>query len=130
MSQNPETTFTNRIRKKLLARFPTMKIYKHSDRFNGGIVDLHLVMPYGNTCWIEVKYIKKMVNKNKVKITELQVEYLKEHWECGIPAYVLIGVDKRLAWYSYKDFDGYVYMKDVEPDDRINQLIYHMEGMC
>jgi hypothetical protein len=68
-----------------------------------------------------------MKYRNKVKITELQLEYLKEHWDNGIPAYILIGVDKRLAWYTYPDFDGNVYIQHVVPDEHIEKLIYDME---
>jgi hypothetical protein len=126
-SKNPETVFTNRIRKKLLAQFPNMKIYKHSDRFNGGIVDLHLIHPHGNTCWIEVKYVKECVHHRKANVTDLQLAYLREHWEAGIPAYVLVGVGRELAWYTYPDWDGRVYRQHVVPDSHIEKLVYDME---
>lgn len=130
-ARNPETVFTNRIRKKLLTQFPNMKTYKHSDRFNGGIVDLHLTQPFGNTCWIEVKFIRDFKHHRKINVTDLQYEFLKEHWENGIPAYVLVGVGRNeLAWYSQPDWDGYVYRQHVVPDSHIEKLIYDMEKRC
>jgi hypothetical protein len=65
--KNPETVFTNKMRKKLQQQFPLMRIYKHSDRFNGGVVDLHLVIPMGYCCWIEVKSILQMVKHRKAR---------------------------------------------------------------
>jgi hypothetical protein len=124
---NPETKYTNRIRKLLMAKFPRMKIYKHSDRFTTGIADLHLTLPYGSTCWIEVKYMPKCVKHRKAGVTDLQQEYLKEHMDSGVPAYVLVGVGKKTAWYRIDAFDGNVYGSDLDDDDCIEMLIYDME---
>jgi hypothetical protein len=52
---------------------------------------------------------------------------LKEHWEAGIPAYVLVGVGKEMAWYPYPDFDGSVYRKDVISCDKISDLVHDMQ---
>jgi len=127
---NPETRYTNRIRKRLIEQFPRMKIYKHSDRFNGGIADLHLTMPFGNVAWIEVKYMKSCKRYRKAGVTTLQAEFLKEHWANGLPAYVLIGVGKQSAYYRIDRFDGWVYGQHLGSDQQIERMIYDMEGIC
>ena len=125
---NPETRYTNRIRKHLAAEFPSIKVYKHSDRFNGGIADLHLVKSPGIVIWIEVKYMAACVHHRKVGITDLQVEFLREHAARGVAAYVLAGVGKKTVWYHIDEFDGNVYGKDLKPDAHVDNLIYDAEG--
>jgi hypothetical protein len=127
---NPETKYTNRMRSRWLAQFPEMKIYKHSDRFATGIADLHITMPFGSTAWIEVKYMAKCAKHRNGKVSELQSEYLKEHAANGIPAYVLIGVGKKSAWYRINEFDGSVYAGDLTDDQDVEMMIYDMEDIC
>jgi hypothetical protein len=115
--QNPETTYTNRFRKKLIQKILGIKIYKHSDRFNKGIADLHFTCPGGVQAWIEVKYMKKCAKHRKAGVTDLQQAFLEEHYANGVPAFVLVGVDKKSALYHIGGFDGSVYASDLQPDE-------------
>ncbi len=110
---NPETKFTNKVRGLWEAKYPEIRIYKHSDRFQGGIADLHWIMPNGVTAWVEVKWVANVVRYRKAGLTALQQDYLEEHAEKNLPAYVLVGTKDRCAWYRIEDFDGRVYGKDL-----------------
>lgn len=126
---NPETRYTNRIRKKIIETAPGVKIYKHSDRFNGGIADLHLTIPGGRLAWIEMKFTKVCARKKQAKVTDLQVEFLREHSENGIPAFVMVGVGKNSVIYHVDSFDGYIYPDAVVTDDTaIQTLLRLMRG--
>ena len=118
---NPETRYTNRVRKLLKTAFPEVVIVKHSDKFQGGIADLHVVTPWARTVWIEFKYIPSIATKRKGKLTDLQHLFLVEHWDVGVPAYVLLGTDKNKGHMLYRidQWDGYAYRKDVMNDSQL-----------
>ena len=110
---NPETKFTTKVRNLWEAKYPEIRIYKHSDRFNGGIADLHFILPNGKIAWVELKWEPNVVKRRKGKVTDLQQDFLLEHAEKGVPSYVLIGTNGGCAWYRIEEYDGYVYGKDL-----------------
>ncbi len=123
---NPETKFTNKVRKTWHSTYGDIKTYKHSDRFHGGVADVELIIPDGMTAWIEFKYIKKVAKKRKAGVTELQKIFLEEHWSCGIPSYVLIGTSEGYALYHIDGFDGYVRAYDIKPYNRICDVFHYI----
>jgi len=127
---NPETRYTNRIRKILKAELPGVKMWKHSDRFHGGVADLEVVFR-GVTVWIEVKYLPKIAKRRWAGVTDLQLDCLLEHFEAGVPAYVLVGTDDNKGHMCYRvdKFDGNAYRKDIENDSGILNLIWQAERM-
>lgn len=94
-----------------------LQVYKHSDRFNGGIADLHLIHPIGHTAWLEFKWVPICKRQRKAGVTALQEEFLKEHAAAGIPAFVVIGSKDGMAIYHIDAFDGTVYAEDLWKDD-------------
>ena len=125
---NPETTYTNRIRTKITKMYPDVRVYKHSDRFNGGISDLHMIKSHNDVAWVEVKFLKACARYRKAGVTELQDEFLKEHWERGVPSFVLVGIGKLSVLYRYDRFDGRAYRNDAVTDEEaITQLMVEME---
>ncbi len=123
---NPETKFTNKVRKTWHQTYGDIKTYKHSDRFHGGVADVELIIPDGMTAWIEFKYIKKVAKKRKAGVTELQKIFLEEHHSCGIPSYVLIGTADGYALYHIDGFDGYVRACDIKPYSRICDVFHYI----
>lgn len=101
----------------MLAGLTGVQIYKHSDRFQGGIADLHFTMPGGLIGWIEVKYMHKCVRHRKAGVTDLQDAYLREHWQNGIHGFVLVGVGKQSSIQHISQFDGYVYAGELQSDE-------------
>ena len=121
---NPETKFTSRVRRLWEAAYPDIVIYKHSDRFNGGIADLHFILPNGKMAWVEVKWMKQCIRRVKGKVTDLQREFLLEHAEKGIPSFVLTGTEGGCVWYRIEDYDGYVHRKDMQLTDHyVHELV-------
>lgn len=120
---NPETKFTDKVRKKWKLAYPEIQIYKHSDRFNGGIADLHFVTPCGRVAWVEVKWEPYVAKRRKSAATDLQVEFLREHAEKGVPSFVLTGTNHGCVWTRIEDFDGYVYRKEMKHLDYVHELI-------
>jgi hypothetical protein len=112
---NPETKYTNYVRKLMKTKWPDMVTVKHSDRFHGGVADLHATRSNALTIWIEFKYLPTIAKKRKSGLTELQRDYLLEHWERGVPAYVLIGTDRNKGHmlYTIDAHDGYAYRADI-----------------
>jgi hypothetical protein len=101
--------------------WPDVVIVKHSDRFKTGIPDLQASRSNALVVWIEFKYLPKIAKKRKVPVhegSELQLAFLKDHWEIGIPAYVLVGTDRNKSHmlYTVNQYDGYAYRKDVLTD--------------
>tara|TARA_R110000772_G_scaffold267971_3_gene393601 strand:+ start:34600 stop:34992 length:393 start_codon:yes stop_codon:yes gene_type:complete len=122
---NPETSYTNRVRTLLKRWYPDVVIVKHSDRFKSGIPDLQASRSNALVIWIEFKFIPSIAKKRKVpehEGSELQIAFLKDHLEIGIPAYVLVGTDKNKSHmlYSVDRYDGYAYRKDVLTDDELH----------
>jgi hypothetical protein len=120
---NPETRFTNKVRKLWKAAYPDIKIYKHSDRFTTGIADLHFIMPGAQTAWVEVKWQNYVANRRKGGVTALQIDFLEEHAEKGIPSFALIGTKAGCVWYRIEDYDGYVYARDLRADQYLPELV-------
>ena len=121
MATNPETVYTNAVRRLLKKHYPDVVIVKHSDRFQSGIPDLQATTAWGRTIWIEFKYIPHIFKRRKVpehEGSELQIAFLKDHLEVGVPAYVLIGTDHNKGHMLYRidTYDGYAYRKDVMND--------------
>lgn len=116
MAQKPETKYLNRIRKIFKNLEPSIQIYKHADKFNSGIADLHYARKGGEVGWIEGKWIPSITKKRKVGVTDLQVEYLKEHSELGVPAYVLIGSPKGSVFIEIQQYTGEVTVDVFEKD--------------
>ena len=125
MSVNPETLYTNRVRRLFKTWYPGVVIVKHSDRFNGGIADLHASRPNGQTIWIEFKYLMSITRHRDGKATDLQIEYLRDHLAVGVPAYVLIGTDKNKGHMLYRidKYDGKAYRKDVLSDSQLRETL-------
>ena len=118
---NPETSYTNRVRTLLKRWYPDVVIVKHSDRFSAGIPDLQASRSNALVIWIEFKYLPTITKKRKVPVHEgsaLQVAFLLDHLEVGVPAYVLVGTDKNKSHmlYTADAYDGYAYRKDVLTD--------------
>lgn len=120
---NPETKFTNKVRDAWEAAFPEIKIFKHSDRFNGGIADLHFIMPDAKTAWVEVKWVERVAKRRLAGVTDLQSEFLLDHAEKGIPSYVLVGTSQGWARYRIEDFDWSVYNKDLVDNKYLHELV-------
>lgn len=120
---NNETTYTNRIKRKMVQKLAGVGIYKHSDRFKKGVSDFHFTLPGGFSAWVEVKYMKACSRRRKAGVTEPQWEYLKAHWKNHNHGFVLVGAGKQSAVYHIQDFDGYVYAEDLVDD---KQAIMHM----
>jgi len=120
---NPETKFTNKVRKAWSITWPSMAIYKHSDRFNGGIADLHIVLAGGQTAWVEVKWVPSVAKKRKAGATDLQVAFLEEHAERGVPSIVLVGTKLGFATYRIEDYDGYVHAADLRDHIYLAEII-------
>ena len=113
----------------MLARMDGVQIYKHSDRFNGGIADLHFTLPGGKIAWIEVKYMAKCVKHRKAGVTELQEEYLRDHWKNGIHGFVLVGVGKQSSICHISQFDGHVYGSDLRTDESAVEFLNRITRM-
>ncbi len=127
VNNGSETQFTDKVRKLWKAQYPEIQIYKHSDRFNGGIADLHWIMPNGVTAWVELKWIPVVVKYRQGGVTELQKDFLEEHAEKGIPSFVLIGTHEKCAWYRIEDYDGYLYGGDLRDTKRcVHELVYEV----
>jgi hypothetical protein len=124
---NPETLYTNKVRRMLKKQWPDVVIVKHSDRFQTGIADLHATRANALTIWIEFKYMPNIFKRRKVSdgSHELQIAYLKDHDEVGVPAYVLIGTDKNKGHMLYRidKYDGYAYRKDVLNDSQLIEAL-------
>ena len=118
---NPETLYTNKVRRLLKKQYPDVVIVKHSDRFRTGIPDLQASRSNALVIWIEFKYMPSVTKRRKVpehEGSELQIAFLKDHLEVGVPAYVLIGTDQNKGHMLYRidRYDGYAYRKDVMND--------------
>ena len=118
---NPETRYTNKVRRLLRQHYPDVVIVKHSDRFHAGVADLHASRSNALTIWVEFKYMPSVTKKRKVpehEGSELQIAFLKDHLEVRVPAYVLIGTDHNKGHMLYRidRYDGYAYRKDVMND--------------
>jgi len=120
---NPETKFTNKVRAAWKKAFPEILIYKHSDRFNGGIADLHFVMPNALTAWVEMKWVHKVAKRRNAGVTDLQGDFLLEHVEKGVPSFVMIGTSQGCAWYRIEDFDGNIYAADLKANKYFHELV-------
>jgi hypothetical protein len=120
---NPETKFTNKVRTAWEKAYPDIKIFKHSDRFNGGIADLHFIMPGAKTAWVEVKWVEKVSKRRLAGLTDLQSEFLKDHAEKNVPSFVLIGTSQGWASYRIEDFDWSVYAKDLVDNKYLHELV-------
>ena len=125
---NPETSYTNRVRTLMKRTWPDVVIVKHSDRFKTGIPDLQASRSNALVMWIEFKYIPAITKRRKVpehEGSELQIAFLKDHFEIGIPAYVLIGTDKNKGHMLYQvdKYDGYAYRKDVMDDSQLMKAL-------
>jgi len=122
---NPETRYTNRVRKLLKEWYPDIVIVKHSDQFQSGIADLHASLPTAQTIWIEFKYIKHIKAHRNGKVTDLQEYYLLDHLAVGVPSYVLIGTDKNKGHMLYRidHYDGSAYREDVMNDDQLRERL-------
>ena len=118
---NPETRYTNKVRRLLKAEFPGIVMVKHSDTFHAGIADLHASLPTGKTIWIEFKYLPSIAKCRKAGVTDLQKEYLLDHLAVGVPSYVLIGTDrtKTHMLYMIDMFDGKAYRADAVNDTQL-----------
>ena len=126
MPKTPEGKFTTKVRNLWRFMYPEILIYKHSDRFNGGIADLHFILPSGKIAWVELKWIKQVKRRVKCNVSDLQVEFLMEHAEKGIPSYVMIGTNGGwgCAWYRIEDFDGYIHRKDMKlTEHQVHELV-------
>lgn len=115
---NPETRYTNTVRRLLKQAYPDVVMVKHSDRFQTGIPDLQASRANALVIWIEFKYMPSITKRRKVpehEGSELQIAFLKDHFDVGIPAYVLVGTDKNKGHMLYRIdvYDGYAYRKDV-----------------
>jgi hypothetical protein len=109
-------------------RWPDVVIVKHSDRFSTGIADLHATRANALTIWIEFKYMPAITKRRKIPDDgqhELQIAYLKDHDEVGVPAYVLIGTDKNKSHMLYRidKYDRYAYRKDVMNDQQLMEAL-------
>jgi hypothetical protein len=125
---NPETVYTNKVRRLLKKRFPDVVMVKHSDRFRTGIPDLQASRSNALVIWIEFKYMPSVTKKRKVpehEGSELQIAFLKDHLEVGVPAYVLIGTDQNKGHMLYRidTYDGYAYRKDVMNDFQLIEAL-------
>jgi hypothetical protein len=121
---NPETRYTNRVRRLMKQTWPDVVDTKHSDRFQTGIADLHASRSNAKTIWIEFKYVPTITKRRKVPDDgrlELQRCFLLDHFEVGVPSYFLIGTDnnKGHMLYSVDQFDGHCYRKDVMNDSQL-----------
>ena len=127
MAVNPETLYTNKVRRMIKKRWPDVVIVKHSDRFSTGIADLHATRANALTIWIEFKYMPAITKRRKITdgSHELQIAYLKDHDEVGVPAYVLIGTDKNKGHMLYRidKYDRYAYRKDVMNDAQLMEAL-------
>ena len=128
MAQNPETRYTNRVRVLMRREWPDIVIVKHSDRFKTGVPDLQASRANALVIWVEFKYLPSITKKRKIPDDgghELQIAFLKDHFEVGIPAYVLIGTDKNKSHMLYRvdTYDGYAYRQDVLDDSQLMKAI-------
>lgn len=118
MGMKPETRYLNRIRKIFKDLVPGIQIYKHADKFNAGIADLHLSFPDGITVWMEGKWVPSITSHRKVDLTDLQQEFLKEHAGCQIPAYVIVGSPHGTTFIHISKWTGEVrkilFMRDKD----------------
>ena len=118
---NPETPYTNKVRRLLKATYPNIVVVKHSDSFTGGIADIHASLPNAKTIWIEFKYLPAIARKRLGETTALQCEFLWDHFNVGVPSYVLIGTDHNKSHMLYRidRYDGYAYRKDILDDKEL-----------
>ena len=71
------------------------------------------------TIWIEFKYIPKLKEKRLGGVTELQRTFLWDHFNVGVPSYVLIGTDKGHMLYRIDEYDGHAYKMDIVGDTQL-----------
>ncbi len=118
---NPETRYTNRVRRLMTKQWPDIVIVKHSDNFTGGIADIHASLADAKTIWIEFKYLPAIARKRLGEATALQCVFLQDHFDVGIPSYVLIGTDHNKGHMLYRidRYDGYAYRKDILDDKEL-----------
>jgi len=134
---NPETLYTMKMRKLCKTLSDSVVIYKHSDRFNGGIADLHLALAppkstplkKGLVVWVEVKWIPAIRARRNAGVTALQKEFLLEHAHKSIPAYVLIGTPHGSALYHITRFDGYLYRRDLRSHKEVCERLVNLNLM-
>lgn len=84
-----EATIKRGLVKTLRADLPGCVVFRHEDRFTGGVPDLSLTWS-GHTVWIEVKYSRP---GRKSKLSPLQARTLAKLRAAGALAYCLTYVD-------------------------------------
>jgi hypothetical protein len=110
--QKPETKLIRKVQKILKEIEPSIEHWKHADKFNAGIADVHMIMAGGHQAWIEFKWVPSITRKRQVDVTELQTLFLYDHAVRQLPAYVMVGSPKGLVCIHISDFNGYVLASD------------------
>lgn len=102
MAQNPETRFTNKLRKMILETDPDAYIVKHADSFNHGVPDIEVVLPgkpIAISCWFEIKWVPEITKTRKIKYRPLQKVVCEHRASLGLPSGLIVGSPLGIAWY-------------------------------
>lgn len=115
MSQNPETRFTNKVRRQIIMQYPEAYLRKHSDKFTHGIPDFEVILPNNPIaldCWFEVKWIPEITKTRKIKYRPLQKHDLEQRAALGVPCGLIVGSPLGTAWYHGSCLPGSAVVGD------------------
>lgn len=104
-----ESTFTRIVNKKLATHLYAWKI---NARYAPGVPDCWYSGP-GGSLWVEWKYLHKMPQQHKPKLSALQRAWLNARYDEGRKVAVLVGSPEGIAVYTDKSWE------EVQPTTKL-----------